>query len=223
MTDILIKFPTRQRKKKFFDTLDAYYNLLSGKHKVKFIISMDLDDQEMNSTQIRSRLDEKKGLKYFYGEHKTKMEAINDDMQHAGEFKIIFLASDDMIPQIPGYDHVIMKNMKENFPDFFGALHYNDGRVGERINTLVIMGKPMYDYFGYIYHPDYKSLWCDNEFTEVIRQMKKIKYINKVLVKHAWGGRHGDSLYERNENLYSHDKHIFEQRKSMGFPIESIL
>jgi len=220
--NILIKFPTRQRRRKFFKVLDKYYDLLSGKHKVNFLISMDKDDHEMNCSSARGLLNAKPHLDYFYGNNKTKIEAINNDMQHAGDYQVVFLASDDMIPQSKNYDDTIVTDMKTYFPNYDGALHYNDGRVKERVCTLSIMGFKLYKYFGYIYHPDYKSLWCDNEYTEVTRQMKKIKYIDRVIVKHVWPGANGDPLYRRNENLFSRDKKMFEKRKSMGFPMEKV-
>lgn len=219
---LLIKFPTRQRRRKFFKTLDKYYNLLSGKHKVHFLISMDKDDHEMNNSTVRDILKTKPYLNYVYGNNKTKIQAINNDMQHAGNWEICLLASDDMLVQSMNYDDTIATDMKTYFPNYDGALHYNDGRVGERVCTLSIMGFRLYKYFGYIYHPDYKSVWCDNEFTEVTKQMRKIKYINRIIVRHVWPGANGDPLYRRNENLFARDKKMFEKRKSMGFPMESV-
>jgi len=220
---LLIKMPTRQRRRQFMNVLDKYCDLLSGKHDVKFVISMDSDDREMNCSKVTKWLDAKKNLRYFYGKNRTKMQAINANMEHAGKFDILLLASDDMFPQVKGYDDIICTKMQKYFPDLFGALHFNDGRVGNRLNTLSIMGKKMYDYFGYIYHPDYKSVWCDNEFHEVTTQMNKVVYIDKVIIKHNWGGANGDKLYRRNENLYGRDKIVFLKRQSMGFPSGSVM
>ena len=46
---ILIKFPTRNRKNKFFNTLKKYHNLCEDINNVKFLISIDEDDSEMNN------------------------------------------------------------------------------------------------------------------------------------------------------------------------------
>jgi hypothetical protein len=222
MVDFLFKFPTRSRKRKFFTVLDRYYEYMSGEYSFRFIVTMDNDDKAMRIGSTRNRLDEYKHLDYYYGPNKTKIQAINANMDQAPDFKILFLVSDDMVPQVRDFDRLIMKHMKKHFPDFFGALHYNDGRVGKQVNTLSIMGKPLYDYFGYIYHPDYKSLWCDNEFHDVTKQMGKTQYIDKIIVKHEWPGANGDPLYRRNENLYTRDKKVYEKRANLGFPQESI-
>jgi len=222
MIDFLFKFPTRSRPIKFKKVLDKYYNLLSGNNTYKFVISMDKDDHTMNNSRMMGYLKSKPNLDFYYRNNTTKIEAVNSDLEKYTDYKAIFLISDDMIVQSKNYDDTIVSDMKTYFPNYDGALHYNDGRVQERVCTLSIMGFRLYEYFGYIYHPDYKSLWCDNEYTEVTKQMRKIKYINRVIVKHVWPGANGDPLYRRNENLFARDKKMFEKRKSMGFPMEKV-
>lgn len=79
-----------------------------------------------------------------------------------------------MIPCQKGYDNIIAVNMNKYFPNMDGALHFNDGRVGNSLFTLSIMGKKLYDQFGYIYHPDYKYTYCDNEFHLVVKKWELI-------------------------------------------------
>lgn len=221
---LLIKFPTRQRPNKFKSTLSKYYQMLSGNHDVNFIITMDDNDKTMNNNAMKSFLDNHEAnINYFYGKHKNKVSAINADMDNL-DFDILLLASDDMIPQIVGYDNIICNSMKKYFPRLDGALHFNDGRVGRRLLTLSIMGKRLYDYFGYIYHPDYLSLWCDNEFFKVVTKKKKVKYIDKVIISHEWTKYTGkDKLHIRNESFYKRDRKVFLMRQRRGFPKHSVV
>ena len=133
MKKILIKFPTRQRPKIFAKVLSKYMSMLSGKNNVQFVISMDSDDTTMNNGPMRKFLDKKKNLEYFYGNSKNKIEAVNASME-GKDFDILLLASDDMVPVINGYDNIIVGHMKKYFPDTDGVLHYNDGRMGRRLN-----------------------------------------------------------------------------------------
>ena len=64
--------------------------------------------------------------------------------------------------------------MSFNYPDTDGVLWFNDGFQGNRLNTLCILGKKYYERFNYIYHPDYISLYCDEEQTNVARNMNKM-------------------------------------------------
>lgn len=63
---ILIKYPTRNRFSIFQNTLNKYYNFLSGIHDVKFIITCDNDDKVMNNKESISFMESKPNLKYFF-------------------------------------------------------------------------------------------------------------------------------------------------------------
>ena len=215
----LFKYPTFRRPQWFKETLQTYYSMLSGKHKYEFLITVNEDDETMNNSKIKSFMQSFSHLRYKFGNYQTKIEAINTDMKNE-DFDILFLVSDDMIPIVPGFDDVIAQAMKENFSDLDGALHYNDDCCGkDRTITLSIMGKKLYDRFGYIYHPDYMSFFCDNEFTDEVRRMGKVKYFPEVIVKHdykGWGG--ADETYKRNSKLGRPDEATYVRRKAAGFP-----
>lgn len=221
MFDLLIKIPTRGRPDKFRNQFDRYYTMLSGELKVKFIVSMDADDSTMNNDDMKWWLGPANGhhnVFFYYGNSKSKVEAINADMHHHSDWKILLLASDDMTPVQQGYDKIIFNDMMKFYPDLNGALHYNDGRVGQRLITLSIMGKPMYDHFGYIYHPSYVSLYCDNEFHDSVYAMNKAVYIDNVIIRHDWVNYTGkDPLHVRNESFYTTDGRTYERRRRSGF------
>src|SRR3990167_2043279 len=217
--EILFKYPTRGRPQWFKRTLEMYYSLLSGKFKYKFLIAMDIDDESMNNNEMREFLDSKSNLKYYYSYHKSKIEAVNSGMDIFSDFDILVLVSDDMIPIVKGYDQIIVESMKKYFPDTDGALHFNDGFLGkDKTITLSIMGRILYQRIGYIYHPDYKSFWCDNEFTDVVTQLGKVVYFPNVVIKHDWKGFekiNKDKLYVRNSAMGKGDDVIYAKRRDL--------
>ena len=214
----LFKYPTFRRPKWFQQTLNLYYFMLSNKHKYEFLITLNEDDETMNNKKMREFMDSYTHLRYRYGKHKTKIAACNADMKRE-DFDILFLISDDMTPIVPGFDNVIADLMKEHFPNLDGALHFDDDKCGrDHTITLSIMGKKLYDRFGYIYHPAYKSFFCDNEFTDEVRRMKKVFYSPLVIVRHDWKGNIGDSVYKQNTKLGRGDKGVYGKRKAAGFP-----
>ena len=217
---ILFKFPVRSRKEKFFSTLEKYYELISNNMNFEFVITMDLDDEILNTADVKRRLNGFKNLTYFYGNSKTKIEAVNSDMP-LGAWDIVVLVSDDMIPQVKGYDDVIRKDMFDNYKDTDGVLWYNDGSVnGKLLNTLLIIGRKCYKRFGYLYNPIYKSLCCDAEFMDVANQLKKQTYFDSCIIKHehfVWGFGEKDELYKNCEFDFPHDKKLYLQRKATGY------
>ena len=217
---ILIKFPTRERPEKFFHYLDKYYHLMVSDN-YKFIISCDTDDTTMNNTTVKKKLKSYRNLEVFFNNNKSKIEAINNDLKNQ-DFDILLLASDDMEPVIQGYD-VLIKNIFINFfPDYDGVLWQNDGFQKNNLNTLCILGKKYYDRFNYIYHPSYKSLYCDTEFTMVSMKLNKAKYIDMQLILHKQYSiikEEPDKLYLRNDNLKNIDEQNFNIRYQKNFPL----
>jgi hypothetical protein len=217
---LLIKFPTRNRKNKFFKVLKQYQNLCEDIENTQFLITLDNDDDDMNSSEVNDIFNTFKNVKVVYGNSDSKIHAINRDIELANEWDIVLLASDDMVPKVKGYDNIIRNKMKEFYPDTDVILWFNDGHQGNKLNTLCILGKKYYDRFGYIYHPEYKSLWSDNEFMMVGNLLGKQTYFDELIIKHehpdcGYGVR--DSIHQLNFKNENHDKLLFTTRKENNF------
>ena len=222
---LLIKFPTRGRPQKFFYVLTLYYRFMRGKH-YEFVISCDEDDETMNNEMIRNHFKQFPNLSVHYSKNANKVEAINANME-GRDFDILLLASDDMIPEIPGYDAHIKNTMLQTFPDGDGVLWFFDGHRKD-INTLSIFGKKYYDRFGYIYNPEYKTWFCDNEFTAVGHGLRRQATIETVIIRHCHpdiAGYGHDKTYERNNDSdeKKEDNRIYLARKSRDFDIPQLL
>ena len=106
-----------------------------------------------------------------------------------------------MIPVVKGYDTIIKNNMSKLYPDTDGVLWFNDGYQGNKLNTLCILGKKYYDRFGYIYNPEYISVWSDNEFMDVGNILGKQTYFDEVIIQHQhpdWGFGERDMVHTNN-------------------------
>jgi len=130
-----------------------------------------------------------------------------------------------MIPKAWYWDVEIVNAMNQHFPDLDGCVHFNDGNTNGELITFSILGRKLYEHFGYIYHPDYKSLYCDDEFTQEVKRMGKEKYIDKVIISHEHYSVRGSQndgdldLATKKTLVYSgRDQQIFNTRKKLGFP-----
>jgi hypothetical protein len=217
---LIIKFPTRGRSNKFLYILKKYIDLLDDK-STKIIVTCDNDDDDMKQEHVKEIISHYKNVKICFGNNKTKIDAVNADMENI-DFDIILLASDDMIPQVRGYDTIIKTKMKNLYPDTDGVLWFNDGNQGDKLNTLCILGKKYYDRFGYIYNPEYISMWCDNEFMDVGNILGKQTYFNEVIIKHEhpdWGFGNRDEIHSLNSKYDNYDRSVYNKRKSINFEI----
>lgn len=231
---ILIQFPTYKRPEKFVIVLNKYVDMSSGTNDLFFNINCDSNDASMKDLYIIER------IKYIlnkaahisgtinYDQNTTKISAINSRIEDK-EFDIVICASDDMTPMINDWDKYISDAMSEYFPDTFGCVHFNDGYTSGKLITFSILGKKLYEHFGYIYHPDYKSLYCDNEFTQEVTRLNAVKYIDKVVVKHehyaekdnANSGQY-DEAAQKTLHYSGRDQYVFNERQRLGFPKERV-
>jgi glycosyltransferase involved in cell wall biosynthesis len=223
---LLIKFPSRSRPDQFLQVLDLYATKATNK-STSFLITLDEDDTTM--------VDKKQAIEdilkdyqhtVIYGTSQNKIDAINRDMDQVTDWDILLLASDDMLPEVDGYDDVIVSKMQEHYNDTDGVLWFNDGYAADRLNTLVCMGHKYYNRFGYIYNPAYKSFFCDNEFMDQANQLKKQKYFSQVLIRHqhpANTGSKEDELYKQNNKFWDEDERFYYQSKSYEYDLSVLI
>ncbi len=221
---ILLKCPTRSRPQKIMSTLTQYMKLANHPEQIGVVLSCDDTDTTMSRNlvheEIHRILKNTAFHKIFTSSNRSKIEACNANMSEIGwEWDIVVLVSDDMIPQIQGYDDVIRNHMIARFPDTDGILWCNDGTQAEKLNTLSILGRKMYERFGYIYNPEYKSLFCDTEFTDLCKGSLKEKctYIPHCIIRHEHPGtgfaQNMDALYDRNQKYWNEDMYTYIRRK----------
>lgn len=218
---ILVKYPTRSRPNLFLKTLSEYVAKASDNESIQYLISYDIDDKSMTFEVIEKALSFHPNVKVIAGYSTNKIEACNRDIEKADDWDVLLLVSDDMECKAQGWDNFIRQSMEQEYPDTDGCLWFHDGSQQKFISTLSCIGRKYFDRFGYIYHPSYKSFFCDNEYTEVAKSLKKIKFLETVIIKHqhpSWGGEvQFDALYMRNDKHWSHDENNFIRRRANGY------
>ncbi len=222
---ILLKCPTRSRPRKILDTLGLYIRLASRPDLLGVAVSCDVDDASMSNTpELESLLSRCAWHRIFRSPNRSKIEACNSNMKEIEwNWDIVVLVSDDMIPKIRGYDDVLRNHMMASFPDRDGILWFNDGYQEDRLNTLCIFGRAFYERQGYIYAPEYKSLFCDTELTDQCRTIYKDKcvYNPYCIIRHEHPGTGFagamDKLYERNQRYWNEDMYTYIRRKTYDY------
>lgn len=217
--NILVKLPSRGRPDKLLKVISLYIEYATNNEKMSFLVSLDSDDKTVTDDLVNQLKSKHKNMQVCIGISKSKIHAVNRDMDNVSNYDILLLASDDMIPKIKGYDEIIRNKMMIHFPDTDGVLWFNDGYREKLLNTLVICGKKYYNRFNYIYHPDYKSFWCDNEFTDISVELKRVQYFPQVIIEHVHPinstSVEMDETYIKNEAYDSQDRATYIRRKAL--------
>ena len=214
---ILYKLTSRSRPAKMYKVYKSVVD--NAELPYKIILSVDSDDAAtLNSDEFKN-ITWDKNVSIHVGTSKNKIDAINRDVPKQG-WDILVNLSDDQVFTRKGFDKVIAEHCTNST-----FLHLPDGYVNERLATMSIISKAYYDMFGYIYHPDYASLWCDNEAMEVAQALGCYKYLNEHIFTHehpAWTGEKPDAQLIKTQNYYRQDERTYRKRKSLGFPQYSI-
>jgi hypothetical protein len=222
---ILLKCPTRSRPQRVLKTLGAYVRLAARADLLGVAVSCDTDDPTMaNTAELQAVLAPCAWSRIFYGHNPNKIAACNANISEVDwDWDIIVLVSDDMVPQVRGYDDVIRTQMTNRFPDRNGILWFNDGFQGQNLNTLCIYGRAFYDQRGHIYDPVYKSLFCDTELTDHCRGhlADRCLYIPSCIIRHEHPGtgfgHYMDALYDRNQKYWNQDMYTYIHRKPYAY------
>lgn len=223
-----MKCPTRSRPQRVMATLATYVRLATQKDKIGIAVSCDEDDTSMTRNLVKEELERTlrsvEWSRVFYSPNKSKIQACNANMAEIEyPWDIVVLVSDDMIPQVSGWDDVIRSHMMSRFPDTNGILWFNDGYQGEKLNTLCVYGRKMYEEFGHIYEPQYKSLFCDTELTDRCRKDLKDRclYVPYCIIRHEHPGtgfpQHNDPLYQHNGRFWTEDMTTYIRRKDYAY------
>ena len=224
---ICFNLASRSRPARFFAVLENLRDMTLDKDYF-VVFKGDEDDFEMWSQ--RGRLLQYPEVIKMWGHSKSKIHAINRDLNNLPEYDIICNLSDDQLFIERGFD----RKIKEQMTNFDLFLHFSEpysnsqaSKVGgDEIAVMHIVGK---DYFlrdNYIYYPGYYSLWCDNEATAVAKLRGCYKYIPEPIFAHYHYSQSDpsfrikkDALYQRNDT-YRQDERIFNERKKINFGLK---
>ena len=219
-----MKVTSRERPQILLDTVKSYIDKASDTKNMVWLFSFDEDDSTMDISVDNELLSLIQPLGnginslMVTGNSTSKIHAINRDVNDFKPYWDILLnISDDQRPILKGYDDIIRKAMPE---DLDASLWFFDGQP--RINTQEIIGRKYYERFGYIYHPEFKSLWCDNLSTDLAAYLGKQIKSKQQIIKHfhpAWGGAESfqrDALYDRNDKYWNEDEATYKRLKSQG-------
>jgi hypothetical protein len=214
---VLAVYPTRGRGQA---SVDRLLDCMLKARVSSFLVTIDDDDDET--------------AKLFHGWQSDKMEvqrcppngkiaAINYGVaERIADYQMVLVLSDDMKPMLPSYDLLLYNVLISAYNDTDGTVWANDGFRGKKsqypLMTIPILGRKYFERFGYVYHPDYKSFFCDDEFMAIANKLNRFVYDDRVLIKHEHlvnMGKPNDALESQNLKYWDRDKTVWQERKKL--------
>lgn len=213
---ILVNFASRSRPDKFFACLDNI-----REHFVEpYHVRAKLDNDDPCGKEAYSRLSDYQEVSVAWDLSSSKIDAINRHLTE--DWGILLNHSDDMWFTVHGADRIIKDHMPE---DLDCVLHFMDVNA-PNLMTYSIIGRNYYLRDGYVYHPDYISLWCDNEAMQVAKMRGKYKFIPEPIFEHrhpVWQKAPYDIQYQVQGGYYRRDEQTYLRRQSINFDESNIL
>lgn len=231
---ILFKIATRSRRNNFLRAIDSVVKNIADKDSYHILVSVDSDDTTMIPLPVINCPHTYIVFTNKEGEEITKISAINRDVNDFKyDWDILVNLSDDQVFTERDFDDIIRKSFFKkvewtgfqpenhlNPYDLDQFIHFPDGNRND-LCTMSIIGRDYYERDGYIYHPEYKSLFCDDEAMQVAKIRGCYKYVDKQIFEHkhpAYGKAVFDEQYQKTELIGNTvDRETFIRRKEANF------
>lgn len=217
---ILVKYPSRGRKERFFKSLDSCIDTISDKQNYHISCTLDEDDFVMNNSEVIDKIACYENVSIAWGKSESKVNAVNRNMPDY-DYDIVVVHSDDILFTYFGWDEVVRQAFGDNLDQL---IHIPDNDAKDILAIMYIAGKPFYERMGYIYSPKFKSLFCDNHIQDIAKLLGKYKYVDcKGMIFHAnaaYGHMEKDSMFiEQQEIGWSEDQRTYNMERARNYDI----
>lgn len=193
-------------------------NMSSITNLADYTISVDLDDIHLQTykEKFMSVLD---GIILVGSNNTCVVEAANVGAKQA-KGDILVLVSDDFECQ-PDWDLKLIEHYSEHKNN---VLKTND-TLQDWIVTLPIMDREYYESCGYLYHPDYKHMFCDTDMTHKAELEGKLKKRMDIIFKHCHytqGETPKDQVNVKADSTWNQGEKAYLNRVMSGFGIPGV-
>jgi hypothetical protein len=152
----------------------------------------------------------------IYNDNRSAVDAINKGAEVAtGDLFVV--VSDDF--DCPEHWDTLLLQALQGKSDY--CVKTQDG-LQPTLMTLPIMDRVYYNRFGYIYHPDYRHMFCDQEMTAVAHMLGKAVTLPIVFFHNHYstGKFKKDAITLRNNSTWVQGESVFNERLTTNFGIE---
>lgn len=174
---------------------------------IEYIFSLDNDD--VQGTMYEGHC--------IYNNNRSAIDAVNKGAEMATGDLFIVVSDDFSCPD--HWDSLLLWGLQGK-SDY--CVKTADG-LQPTLITLPIMDRVYYDRFGYIYHPDYQHMFCDQEMTAVAHMIGKVITL-PIMFPHnhyTTGKFERDAITIRNNSTWQQGELLLNQRLKTNFGIDN--
>lgn len=208
--------PSRGRAKKAYNT--AFKWIESAGCEIEYILSIDEDDLEREFYSLPLHI-LGGSRELIIRKNSSVVQATNNAAQKSKGDILLYLSDD--FDCFPDWGKAVEKEFEnENRPLLIkvdDCLHHPSVPV----LTIPIMNRQLYNRLGYFWHPEYKSMFVDEDLYWTSFKLNAIKNAWHLKFEHqhsSVGKSPDDETYRRSSANWDQGKAVFAKRKQLGFP-----
>lgn len=202
--------PSRNRPTEAIKAINNWLDKAHCRGCIEYILSLDIDDPSV----INYKPDPK--VKIVQNNNRSAIDAINNAAKICTG-SIIIVVSDDF--DCPIHWDAKLKYHLTGKSDFL--VKTQDG-IQKTLITLPIMDRAYFNRFGYIYHPDYRHMYSDQEMTAVGHLLGRVITLPLLFPHNHYsvGKWEKDETNRRNDLTWTQGATLFKERQSINFGVE---
>lgn len=204
--------PSRGRAEKSFVNSSEWIDK-SG-CDVELIVMVDNDDTE------RHKYEKFYGAMCYNADNRSVVEATNKASMVAKGDVLIYLSDD--FKCFDNWGLAVLKEFEGESRPLLVKVDDCLQKFDVPVLTIPIMNRSLYDVLGYFWHPEYKSMFVDEDLYWTSRKMAALKFAPHLRFEHqhvSVGKSQDDETYRNSARNWDHGKAVFSKRKALGFPV----
>lgn len=223
MSLISLIHPSRARAKKAFDTgLEWLEKSGLDSFDVLWILSVDTDDDALHEYEFNfDGLEDTICASMVVRNNKSVVDATNKAASEAaGNDILIYLSDDFKCPD--NWGQLVLKEFEGVTDPMLIKVDDCLQEFNVPVLTIPIMNRALYERLGYFWHPEYKSMFVDEDLYWTAKKLNAMKECPHLKFPHehpANGKAPNDDTYKRSAANWDHGKELFAKRKAAGFPL----
>jgi glycosyltransferase involved in cell wall biosynthesis len=211
-------YPSRGRAKKCLENLRNWTSKCDVSHEI--IVATDSDDPQAGEYAKLLRF-----TPFLVHNNKSVVEATNRAASVASGDVFIYVSDDFDCPH--NFGSLVLGefvNFMGNLTDKQRLLKVDDclQKFDVPVLTIPIMNRSLYETLGYFWHPDYKSMFFDEDLYWTCKNNGWLKKAPHLKFPHnhvSIGKAENDETYKRSAANWDQGKATFARRKAAGFPL----
>lgn len=209
--------PSRGRAKKSFENVKRWRE--RAREHVEVIVSIDSGD-DAYYTAYKEFVHPLHEVYIIQNDNKSVVEATNKAAEKATGDILIYLSDDFDCP--PNWGLSVLKEFEGEDRPLLLKVDDCLQKFEVQVLTIPMMNRALYERLGYFWHPEYKSMFCDEALFWTCRKLGAIKNAPHLKFEHkhvSVGKAPDDETYRNSAKNWDQGKAVFSKHKAMGFPV----